>query len=95
MNETKTSDEQPSRTETVEIAIQGDLFAAFQQLMTTILASSEDVGKNFSLEARRIHNLEAQQRVIRGEASFEDYETLREEGVEVLLIPSIRKEDFN
>ena len=81
--------------EEVEISLQADMLGIFQQLMTIILASSEDVGSNFAHEARKIHHLEAQQRAIRGDASLEDYESLREEGIDVLLIPTIRKEDFN
>jgi hypothetical protein len=38
---------------------------------------------HFAEEARKIHYLEAPERSIRGEASAEEYEALREEGIEV------------
>jgi hypothetical protein len=72
-----------------------DIHAAFHQLMTVILSGSEDVGKDFTQEARKIHYMEAPLRSIRGEASVEDFETLREEGIDVLLLPSIKKIDLN
>lgn len=73
----------------------GEIQAAFQQLMSAILSNSEDVGKDFADEARRIHYLEAPERAIRGEATVSDYESLREEGIDVMLIPSLKKEDLN
>lgn len=83
------------QSEEFEISLQADMLGIFQQLMTIILASSEDVGSDFVQEVRKIHHMEAQQRAIRGDASLQDYESLREEGIDVLLIPTIRKEDFN
>ena len=74
---------------------QADIRTAFQQLMSAILSNSEDVGKGFANEARKIHYMEAPIRAIRGEASFDDYESLREEGIDVLLLPTIKKEDLN
>lgn len=67
----------------------------YQQLVSAIVANSEDVGKDFAQEARKIHYMEAPQRSIRGEASMEDYETLREEGIEILRLPIIKKTDLN
>ena len=77
------------------ITNQNDVHAAFHHLMSVILSSTEDVGKDFTQEARKIHYLEAPLRSIRGEASIDDFETLREEGIDVLLIPSIKKVDLN
>jgi len=51
-----------------------------------MLASTEDVGERFGEEARRIHYGEAEQRGIRGRASREDADSLREEGIEVLSV---------
>lgn len=69
--------------------------AAFQQLMSTIVAKCEDVGSDFAQEARKIHYMEAPLRSIRGTASDDDYEGLREEGIEVLRLPILKKEDLN
>ena len=73
----------------------GEVLAAYQKLLSAIVSSCEDVGKAFADEARKIHYLEAPQRSIRGEASSEEYESLREEGIEVLRFPAIRKDEFN
>jgi len=51
-----------------------------------MLANTEDVGERFAEEARRIHYGEAEQRGIRGRASHEDAESLRDEGIEVLSV---------
>jgi hypothetical protein len=74
---------------------QGDLLGAYQKLMSAIVANCEDVGKEFANEARKIHYMEARARSIRGEASAEDFESLREEGIEVLRLPSVKKEELN
>jgi hypothetical protein len=44
------------------------------------------VGERFPEEARRIHYGEVEQRGIRGRATAEDTEALREEGIEVLAL---------
>ena len=71
------------------------MLAAYQQLVSAIVANSEDVGADFADEARKIHYMEAPQRSIRGEASADDYETLRDEGIDVLRLPKIKKTDVN
>ena len=71
------------------------MIAAYHQLMSVIVANSEDVGKSFAEEARKIHYMEAPIRSIRGEASADDYDSLREEGIEVVRLPIIKKEDLN
>ena len=51
-----------------------------------VIASTEDVGDRFAEEARRIHYGEAEQRGIRGRATREDADSLRDEGIEVLTL---------
>lgn len=68
-----------------------DLLATYENLLSKIVSNSEDVGKDFAEEARKIHYLEAPSRSILGEASEEDYESLREEGIEVMRLPFIKK----
>ena len=63
----------------------------YQHLMATIAASCEDVGRQFADEARKIHYLEAPARAIHGQASDEDYEALRDEGIDVVRLPVISK----
>jgi len=69
--------------------------AALQQLVSAIVSKCEDVGSDFAQEARKIHYLDAPLRSIRGTASDDDYEGLREEGIDVLRLPIVKKEDLN
>ena len=52
-----------------------------------LMDNTEDVGERFPEEARRIHYGEVQERGIRGQASREDADALREEGIEVMAVP--------
>ena len=52
-----------------------------------MMANTEDVGERFPEEARRIHYGEVEARGIRGRASREDADALREEGIEVMALP--------
>ena len=57
------------------------------QVVRELVSRSENVGRRFPEEARRIHYGEAPARSIRGQASAEEAEALREEGIEVLHLP--------
>jgi hypothetical protein len=59
----------------------------YARMVDALLAKSEDVGKDFAEEARRIHNEEAPRRAIRGQASDEEHEALVEEGIPVMRLP--------
>jgi hypothetical protein len=52
-----------------------------------VMEQTEDVGERFAEEARRIHYGEVPQRGIRGRASGADAQSLREEGIEVQVLP--------
>jgi hypothetical protein len=52
-----------------------------------VMKNSEDVGKNFPEEARKIHREEAPERAIRGVATREETEELLDEGVPILPLP--------
>jgi len=67
--------------------VPADLQAAWLAAARRLLESTEDVGERFSEEARRIHYGEAEARGIRGQASPEQREALREEGIEVVALP--------
>ncbi len=58
----------------------------WMQAVRQLMDNTEDVGERFPEEARRIHYGEIEQRGIRGRASAEDTEALREEGIEVLAL---------
>lgn len=52
-----------------------------------VVRASENVGGRFPEEARRIHYNEAPARSIRGQASAEEAEALREEGIDFAQLP--------
>lgn len=52
-----------------------------------VMAQTEDVGERFADEARRIHYGETPERGIRGQASADEAQSLREEGIEVHALP--------
>lgn len=60
-----------------------------------ILTHSEDVGKSFAEEARRIHYQETPQRSIRGIATRAETEELQDEGVPVFSLPVPTKDRWN
>ena len=65
------------------MTLQSQWMRAVRHVMTT----TEDVGDRFPEEARRMHYGEVEERAIRGKASREDAEALREEGIEVVALP--------
>ncbi len=79
---------QPSRTPEMEGK---DPFAIAQMLysrmLDELLAKTEDVGKDFPAEARRIYYQEAPARAIRGQATQREHDELVDEGVPVAQLP--------
>jgi hypothetical protein len=57
------------------------------RLVEHIVENSDDVGTAFPEEARKIHYQEAPERRIRGTASREEVEALKDEGIEVVALP--------
>ena len=78
----------PARTPEMEGK---DPFAIAQKLYSRMLdelfTQTEDVGKRFPAEARKIFYDEAPARAIRGEASDEEHEELLDEGIPVARLP--------
>ena len=68
-------------------ATPADLQAAWLQAVRHVLANTEDVGDRFATEARRIHYGESDKRGIRGDATSDEREALRDEGIEIASIP--------
>lgn len=64
-----------------------DLQALYMQAVRHVLANTEDVGRRFAEEARRIHYGEVDARGIRGEATPDEAEALRDEGIEFASLP--------
>jgi hypothetical protein len=59
----------------------------YSRMLDEMLAKSEDVGKQFPAEARKIFYQETPARAIRGEATPEQHEELVDEGIPVLRLP--------
>jgi hypothetical protein len=76
------------------VAAHGELAQAMRKLRAEIEAKSENVGPRFPEEARKIHYEEAPARGIHGEATREEAQALREEGIEFFPLP-ILPEDQN
>lgn len=69
--------------------------ALYRQLANLMMTVSEDVGTAFAEEARRIHYKEAEERPIRGQTTDEEYQALQEEGIGVIRLPVLKKEDLS
>lgn len=76
-----------------------DPFAIAQMLYSRMLdelfTKTEDVGRDFSKEARRIFYKEAPPRAIRGQATNEEHQELLEEGIPVARLPIPPTDKFN
>jgi hypothetical protein len=76
-----------------------DPFAIAQMLYSRMLdelfTKTEDVGRKFPEEARKIFYDEAPARPIRGQATEEEHDSLIEEGIPVARLPLPRSEDLN
>ena len=70
-------------------------FVIAEQVMHALVKHSEDVGSNFVEEVRKIYYEEAPPRAIRGEASFEEFEELRDEGIDIIALPPGHGESLN
>jgi hypothetical protein len=66
-----------------------------QEMIDYILLNTENVGKDFPSEARRIHRKEARERSIRGVATGEETRDLLEEGIAVMPLPIPPREDWH
>ncbi len=67
--------------------------AVLAALRRKIETNSDYVGREFATEARRIHDGEAAERAIWGEASREDARALKDDGVPIAPIPWMRRTD--
>jgi hypothetical protein len=63
------------------------LQSLWMQAVRHVIANTDDVGDRFAEEARRIHYGEADERPIRGQATRDEAEALRDEGIEVMPLP--------
>jgi hypothetical protein len=66
--------------------LQTRLQSQWLRAMRHMVATTEDVGERFPEEARRIHYGEVEERGIRGQATPEAADALREEGIDVVAV---------
>lgn len=75
------------------MALMGDKEIAFRQMIEAlhkhVTENAEHVGPRFAEEALKIHNGEADERAIYGEATLDDARRLHEEGVEFMPLPRL------
>lgn len=69
------------------------LMTQMRELQTKIRAECRDVGDDFADEARKIHYGEAEPEGIYGHATPDEREALDEEGIEILDIPWLPKDN--
>lgn len=62
---------------------------AVREMRAHLEANSENVGKNFAYEARAIHNGDAPERSIYGEAKLQDAKKLIDDGIPVAPLPFV------
>jgi hypothetical protein len=81
---------QASVTQTSEATVTG-----ISRVIDYVLAHTEDVGRSFAEEARKIFYEEAPQRNIRGVATRAEADNLRDEGVPVFSLPVPPQDRWN
>lgn len=59
----------------------------YSRMLDDLLTKSEDVGREFPTEARKIFYQEADARPIRGQATNEEHQELLDEGIPVARLP--------
>ena len=65
----------------------GAALAELRQLRRKIIKDCRDVGNNFAEEARKIHYGEMESEGIYGQATYEERESLKDEGIEIFDMP--------
>jgi len=79
----------PAPTQDAPAVMPAEVIAKLRE----IVRGTENVGPRFPEEARRIHYNEAPARPIRGQASPEEADSLREEGIDFAPLPPFLTED--
>ena len=80
----------PGRTRVMQaeqVQAFGAALAELRQLRQKITKECRDVGDNFAEEARKIHYGEAEAEGIYGQATQEERESLKDEGIEIFDMP--------
>ncbi len=67
--------------------MQSQMQAMWMRAVRHVIANTENVGRRFADEARKIHYGETEQRGIRGQTTPQEREALQEEGIEFASMP--------
>jgi hypothetical protein len=70
-----------------EAPIEVTMQAAWLRAVQHVMSHTDDVGDRFAEEARRIHYGEVDERAIRGRATPDEAQALKDEGIEVVSLP--------
>jgi len=73
----------------------GAVTAKLATAVDELIRNSENVGENFSEEARKIHYKEVPARSILGVASTEEVRSLLDEGISLIPLPNYFRKDMN
>lgn len=85
--------EEPAPADPRAAAVAAEVRRVLTDLRQRVEESCDYVGERFPEEARRIHYGEAGPRPIYGEATSEQADALRDEGIEVAAIPWLPRSD--
>lgn len=80
---------EPQIDESQPVAVANAAQMLRQKFVEHVLNNTENVGRSFPEEARRIFYKEAPERAIRGTASRQEVVELKEEGIDVLAMPDV------
>jgi len=81
---------EPQQTEATQLGGEAELLRQLRRLVRR----ADDVGVGFAEEARKIHYEEVPKRAIRGQATSEEANSLREEGIDFLSLPAFLTRDL-
>ncbi len=70
-----------------------ELLAMARALRDTVIRNTENVGKGFAEEARKMHYGETEKRGIHGETSAREARELREEGIDIMPLPMLPEDN--
>lgn len=77
----------PAQAPAADGAVELTMQAAWLRAVQHVMNNTENVGERFAEEARKIHYGEADERAIRGRATPEEAQALKEEGIDVMSLP--------
>ncbi|MFT8563084.1 MAG: DUF1178 family protein [Acetobacter orientalis] len=81
----------PQETPTQGSNVPDKVMVAFQKMRQAVEQNCENMGDRFATEAVRIHHGEAPKRGIYGNATERERTMLREEGVDVVAVPWVKR----